>query len=512
MTAPMTAIIYAAKSTADEHDSIPGQLKDCRKLAGDAGLEVGRAFQEASQSGYSKSRGGQLKAALDECERLAAGGEKVALVVQHSDRLARGDGKKAKHLVEYALWAIKTGVTIRSVEDDHTFGDLLYAVVTGQRNHEDSARKSSATRKGLSRRKERGEPVGALPVGYVREVFTVEGVAVSKRVIDPTGAANVKRIFALAEERWTPGQISKTLNAEKAVTARGKAWTTRAVRRVLENEDYTGTTGYPVIIEPERFEQAQKLLARLDPAAVQARKGGRPPGADFLLAGVATCLVCGAPMRCRRYRTGTRVYRCRDGMEGIGLCAARPVPAEAVESLVVDNLHVYVGDLEKWLLGQLEEREAEHRVQLAALDLERKALADLGRQRERHLTQYRALVAEGSSLARIALEEVERIDADRAAQEEAIRDAQEWTGRPDLRQALDLYDDLLATVRGDLAAADSTAELAAAVRSLLAEVRVGLDDGLLRIESRLWSKPDRTPSCRSTRSGRRSRRRRGRAP
>jgi hypothetical protein len=51
--------------------------------------------------------------------------------VQHSDRIARGAGKTARHVVEVALWAGKADVTIRSLQDGDTFRDLLYAVVTG---------------------------------------------------------------------------------------------------------------------------------------------------------------------------------------------------------------------------------------------------------------------------------------------------------------------------------------------------------------------------------------------
>ena len=39
----------------------------------------------------------------------------------------------------------------------------------GMRNTEDSARKSEATSAGLQRRKERGKPVGPVPLGYTVE-------------------------------------------------------------------------------------------------------------------------------------------------------------------------------------------------------------------------------------------------------------------------------------------------------------------------------------------------------
>ena len=106
------------------------------------------------------NRGPRLVAAMEHAERLAPS----VLVVQHSDRLARGgDARQARHLVEIVFWAIKADVTIRSVQDD-LFADervgLLWAPLMGMRNTEDSARKSEATRRGLQRRKDRGEPVG----------------------------------------------------------------------------------------------------------------------------------------------------------------------------------------------------------------------------------------------------------------------------------------------------------------------------------------------------------------
>ena len=55
-------------------------------------------------------------------------------------------GSSARHAVEIGLWALKNDVTVRTVQDPETFRDLLYAVVTGQRNHEDSRRKGLASR------------------------------------------------------------------------------------------------------------------------------------------------------------------------------------------------------------------------------------------------------------------------------------------------------------------------------------------------------------------------------
>ncbi len=89
-------------------------------------------------------------------------------MARHSDRLARGDGLSARHTVEVALWALKHEVKIRTIQDPDTFRDLLYAVVTGQRNHEDSRRKSLAVQAGCQRAAARGDFVGYRPDGYSR--------------------------------------------------------------------------------------------------------------------------------------------------------------------------------------------------------------------------------------------------------------------------------------------------------------------------------------------------------
>jgi hypothetical protein len=68
--------------------------------------------------------------AREHAERLAGEHGEAMLCVQHTDRLARGDGIAAAHLVEVLLWAMKCGVRIRSVRDDRTVESLLVDVPT----------------------------------------------------------------------------------------------------------------------------------------------------------------------------------------------------------------------------------------------------------------------------------------------------------------------------------------------------------------------------------------------
>ena len=122
---------------------------------------------------------------MQHAEELARDG-RSELWALHSDRLARGDGVSARHAVEVVLWALKRDVTIHTVQDPDTFRDLLYAVVTGQRNNEDSRRRGLAAAAGLRRAVERGDYTGRKPDGYKCVVEVDDAGAITRRLdFDP---------------------------------------------------------------------------------------------------------------------------------------------------------------------------------------------------------------------------------------------------------------------------------------------------------------------------------------
>ncbi len=143
-------------------------------------------YSDEAVSAYSANRGPGLADAMAHASELAREQGECELWVQHSDRLARGDGRLARHAVEIALWALRTNVRVRSVQAPDTFRDLLYAVVTGQRNHEDSRRKSLAIRGGRRRAQLLGECCGKWPDGYHVAVEVDPGGGVRKHLeLDP---------------------------------------------------------------------------------------------------------------------------------------------------------------------------------------------------------------------------------------------------------------------------------------------------------------------------------------
>jgi DNA invertase Pin-like site-specific DNA recombinase len=196
---PIACVIYAAKSTEDGRGSIPGQLDECREAVESAGgRKIVGEYSDEAFSAFIGSRGPGLAEAMRHAQELAPD-RTVELWAQHSDRLARGDGRSARHAVEVALWALKNDVRVRTIQDPETFRDLLYAVVTGQRNHEDSRRKGLASAAGRRRAVERGDYTGAKSDGYMRVVEVDASGAVKKRLdVDPARRPLIEMIFRMA--------------------------------------------------------------------------------------------------------------------------------------------------------------------------------------------------------------------------------------------------------------------------------------------------------------------------
>ncbi|HEX6781566.1 MAG TPA: recombinase family protein [Solirubrobacterales bacterium] len=302
------AILYAAKSTADKNASIPTQLRQGRELAEADSFSVAGEYKDENKSAFTGDRGDELVKAKAHAEQLVGEGHEVTLIVQHSDRLARGDGVQAAHLVEYALWAIKSGVKIVSKQDAHTFADLLYAVVTGQRNHEDSARKSQATKDGIERRAvERGLAVGGRRRFGYRWADDRSGMLIpvphEAEVVD-------LRMYRATLAGVSGLQIARELEADGVKTVKGGRWHAGTISQILRNPLYKGMVRhqgevYPgkhePIVDPEIWDAVAALLSSRRKSKGKGR--GRPPatGHHLFRKGMLRC-ICGGAMVTRTDR------------------------------------------------------------------------------------------------------------------------------------------------------------------------------------------------------------------
>ncbi len=490
----MPAVLYGAKSTSDPRGSIATQLADCRTSAEREGREVIETFADEAASAYKGSRGDELLRAREHAERLADERGGCELWVQHSDRLARGDGLAAAHLIEYVLWARKAGVQLRSVQDDGTFDDFVHAVLMGERNHDDSRRKSEAVRSGLRRSFERGERGGGpVPDGYELLVRRDGRDRVVERVyrLDPDRAPVVRVAFELSEQGMGDPSIARELNRRGMRTKSRRPWERRRVQDTLTNEFYAGRVvrhrgtpeqevrdgAHPALIEPGRFDWLVMQRALRDRAAGSARSPKGRPASNHALARLARCGTCWAPMRpvtsTYRRKDGTRArsYLCAEVKAGTGLCSAPGLDAELVDRAVIANLDRYLGDFEAWRAdieaGHVAERKrAEREVDRAGA-----AVAKVQRTASAIEADYERLLIEGSGEeARAVLPLLSRRRGDVEAAGKRLEAAQAALAAvPSDAPAdamLDFYNALSGAVRGRLDGAESMLR----VRDALAEL------------------------------------------
>ncbi len=355
-------VIYAAKSTEDRRGSIPDQLAECRStIECDPGRALAGEYVDESYSAFSADRGPGLLEAMRHCEDIARDDERAELWVQHSDRLARGDGRLARHAVELALWAMKRGIAIRTLQDPDTFRDLLYAVVTGQRNHEDSRRRSQSVAGGLRRSAERGEHHGYRPDGYmfVGEVKP-NGELTKKLVIDPDREMVIRMIFRLALRGMQPGPITAAINraGHRTRWVRGKPpvpWTVDQVGAVLRSPRYAGLSPFKgeVVAKgqwPAYITEAQhyRIIGRI---GVNRPTNTRRVIEKYLLAGVGSCGQCGSRLYAmtgheRADGTFLRRYVCASHCRTYepGRCPAPPLHADTIEAMFVNSLRGFLLD------------------------------------------------------------------------------------------------------------------------------------------------------------------------
>jgi hypothetical protein len=263
------------------------------------------------------------------------------LIVQHSDRLARGDGRQARHLVEIALWARKTGVKIRCIQDPSTFENLGLAAAMGDRNMEDSRRKSAAVVAGIARRRSSGRPVGPRSFGLTWRRNEQDEREI---VPDPIQAPIVKRIYAEYLAGRPQLQIARALNADSIATIRGGKWKPEVIRSILTTPLYAGLIRdgekliegrHRPIIPRDHWEEAQ---AQREARARSSRSGRPSAGRHLFRKGFLRCGGCGEAMVTRTAHNCDgglyETYRCHGHYLDPNSCSVVPQPREPIDSAV----------------------------------------------------------------------------------------------------------------------------------------------------------------------------------
>jgi site-specific DNA recombinase len=228
----MRAIVYSRVSTdAQERDgtSLDTQERHCLDFARQQGWRVVETVRDTA-SGYTLDRPG-----MERIRRLVRDGAADVLLSYAVDRLARNQTKLAVLLDE----ADEAGIVLECVTEkveDSPLGKLVMSLRAFAAEVEREKIVERTTRGKLERAKS-----GRIPQAFGRGCYGyVYNPATGQREIEPFQAEIVRRIFTRFTELRSFDKVSHELNQQGITTYVGGSWHPVGVRRVLENESYTG--------------------------------------------------------------------------------------------------------------------------------------------------------------------------------------------------------------------------------------------------------------------------------
>ncbi len=278
---------YCRVSTKKEAqlDSLAHQREFFLQYAQREGLTLTEIYADEGVSGRQLRHREQFMRMLADAER----GKFDLVAVKDISRFARNtvDCLQAVRTLK------KQGISVRflSVGQESMGESEFILTVYASLAQEESANLSKRVKFGKEINAKKGR-VPPMLYGYDRiDLFTLR--------INPTEAAVVRFLFERYADGWGTLRIAHELNRLGKPTKLGKEWNSRGVRRILSNPIYCGTlvnhksevTDYldgtvaPLpeqihyrhsrpewaIISPERFEEAQREMARRRAAIARVR-------------------------------------------------------------------------------------------------------------------------------------------------------------------------------------------------------------------------------------------------
>jgi site-specific DNA recombinase len=194
---------------------------------------------------------------------------------------------------------------------------------------------------------------GPIPLGYT--------VKDKRLVVNEAEAVLVREIFDLYLEQRSALAVARILN-ERHLSSQGppgehgavhdaRPWTNADILRLIRTSIYAGYIRshgelydgeHEAIVDRDAFSRVQTIL---DEAARTRSDPSRNPA--YFLRGLLRC-ACGSaftPASTRKGRKEYRYYRCnRRDKEGREACPSSPLPADAIETYVIERLREVAGD------------------------------------------------------------------------------------------------------------------------------------------------------------------------
>lgn len=335
----MRVAIYIRVSTDEQalHGfSLASQREECIKKAREIGAISILEFADEGETGKTLNRPGleHLRQAVS--ERLID-----IVVILDPDRFSRKLSQQLLVTEEFEKANVKL-IFVNFEWENTPEGRLFYALRGAVSEYEREKIIERMVRGKNQKAKQGRPPMGVYHYGYDYDPVT-EQVSINEKE-----AHTVRYIYnSLAKENKSPAAIAISLTESGVPTKKGKGyWHRQVVRQILLNPTYKGEWHYnknldepiiipmPVIVEPEIWEQAQKLMKE------SRRAWNSKAKRQYLLSGLLTCGDCGRTMGgiyAKYWGRHYRGYTCRKSKSASRFQGCQPqkiINAESLEHIV----------------------------------------------------------------------------------------------------------------------------------------------------------------------------------
>ena len=312
-------VCYCRKSRVSETDELDRQVRLVKDYCKTKGYTIHKIFAEVGSSVDADRP--EYSAMLN----LLNKHKNCTIVVTDLDRLSRHTVilglfqqlcKEQGHLVE-----LTNGTVYNYSDYTDSFTSDIIASVSAYIYQQTKAKMY----RGMLQARKEGKRIGAKLYGY--------DIVNKRLVIDPQKVDTVKRVFKLIADGYSTKQVVEILKNDGITTNTGRAFDTRAVRLMIQNEGYTGQKGdsvYPPIIDRELF-----LLANSKLRSIPNYGNKR----SYKLSGKIFCSHCGITLTCG-YKKDRDLIIVSKGMSKTCKCMSHRY--DYIESIVKSDCIAYI--------------------------------------------------------------------------------------------------------------------------------------------------------------------------
>lgn len=318
-----TAVIYAriSQDRTGAGLGVDRQTEDCRALAERLGWDVHTVFTDNDISAYS----GRRRPAYEDMLALLDTGAVHGVLCWHTDRLHRSPVELERYIAVTQQHGVVTQTVKAGELDLATASGQLVARMLGSVARYESQHKAERIKRAMHQGAQAGKWLGGMvPFGW-----TIEGTP----AIHDAEAEEVRAAVRAVLAGKSLGSIIKDWNDRGITTRTGRRWSYATLRQLLLRPrnaglaewhgEIVGESQFPAIITRDEWEAVRRVVEH------PARRKSQSNRVKHLLAGLAVCGVCSAPMKSATAgnRDGTRrtVYRCKAGGKGHPVRTAAPI-------------------------------------------------------------------------------------------------------------------------------------------------------------------------------------------